>query len=79
MNAILESEEALEPNLKAILPQLALAMDAAGMDPSNEEHQDQFVTLLKKLATNKAALKKAMRTFTASKAMKAVKAAKAAI
>lgn len=83
MQAILEeaAEEGMgvEMDMKSALPQLVLAMDAMGLDPKAEEDQDKFFAFLKKMATNKSALMKAMRTYSAGKATKAIKVAKAAI
>jgi hypothetical protein len=74
-----EAEESVEIEMKAALPQLILAMDAMGLDPQNDEHQEQFVAMLKKLVTNKSKLMSAMKMFSASKAKKALKAAKASV
>lgn len=78
-NILGEAEESVEIEMKAALPQLVLAMDAMGLDPQDEAHQEQFVALLKKLITNKSKLMAAMKMFSASKAKKAVKAAKSTL
>lgn len=79
MLALLGEENESMPDPKVLIPQLVLAMDAAGMDPGDEGHQEIFIGMLKKLVSSKAALLKAMKMFNASKATKALKAAKAAI
>lgn len=74
---ISEAEEgSMDVEMKAVLPQLVLAMQAMGMDPHDEEHQDKFIGMLKKLATNKAALMRSMKMFTGMKAKKAIKTAR---
>lgn len=78
-NLLSEAEEGMDMDMKKVLPQLVLAMDAMGMDPADEEHQKQFIGMLKKIVSNKAGLMKAMKGFSASKATKALKAAKAAV
>ena len=72
-------EERDLPDPKVLVPQLVLAMETLGMDPGDEGHQEIFVGMLKKLVTNKAALLKGMKGFTASKAAKALKATKTAV
>ena len=67
------------PDPKILIPQLVLAMDAAGMDPGDEGHQEIFISMLKKLITSKAALLKGMKMFNTSRAAKALKVAKAAV
>lgn len=77
-----EAEESMGASMDvaAIVPQLVLAMDAAGMDPSDKDQQAEFVSMLKLLAgAKKSELMKAMKTYSSSKAKKAMKAAKAAI
>lgn len=82
MKALLnEAEEgkAIEIDTKAAMMQLALAMDALGLDPQDEDAQEGFIHFLKQMATNKATLKRAFSNFSAAKAAKAVKAAKATV
>ena len=75
-----EAEEGGEMDMKKVLPQLALAMEAMGMDPADEEHQQKFIAVLKMLAgPKKAALMKALKSFSGAKASKALKAAKASV
>lgn len=75
-----ESAMAMSMDIDAIVPQIVLAMDAAGLDPSDAQQQAEFVAMLKLLAgAKKPALMKAMKTYSSSKARKAVKAAKASI
>lgn len=83
-NNVVEAEESASvpesENIDVIVPQLVLAMDAAGMDPSDKDQQDKFLAMLKLLAgAKKSELMKAMKTYSSSKARKAVKAAKSAI
>jgi hypothetical protein len=79
MLALLGEEEVPKERIAALLPQLVLAMDAIGLDPKDEMHQEVFIGILKQLSTNKSALLKAMKTFSGAKATKAVKAAKASL
>jgi len=79
MLALLGEENEPMPDPKVLIPQLVLAMDAAGMDPGDEGHQEIFIGMLKKLITSKSALLKGMKMFNASRATKALKIAKAAI
>lgn len=75
-----EMDAEVEVNMKALAPQLILAMQAMGMDPGNEEHLDAFLKTLKVMATSKAnILKVALRRWTGAKAAKAVKVAKATL
>lgn len=77
MRALLEEmDEGASGDPKVLVPQLVLAMDAVGMDPGDEGHQEIFFAMLKKLATNKSALLKAMKNYNASRAAKALKVAK---
>lgn len=77
MRALLEEmEEGASGDPKVLVPQLVLAMDAVGMDPGDEGHQQMFIAMLKKLITNKSALTKAMKSYNASRAAKALKVAK---
>jgi hypothetical protein len=79
MLALLGEENERMPDPKVLIPQLVLAMEAAGMDPGDEGHQEIFIGMLKKLVSSKAALLKGMKMFNASKALKALKVAKAAV
>jgi hypothetical protein len=79
-NLLSEAEEGGDMDMKKVLPQLVLAMEAMGMDPADEEHQKQFIGVLKALVgPKKAALMKAMKSFSGAKASKALKAAKASV
>lgn len=79
MAALIEEMDEGAGDPKILIPQLVLAMDAAGMDPGDEGHQEIFIGMLKKLVTNKAALLKAMKHHTAARAAKALKVAKMGI
>lgn len=75
-----EMDGEVEVNMKALAPQLALAMQSLGLDPSEEEHIDAFLKSLKMMATSKSnLLKQALKRWSGAKASKAVKVAKAAI
>lgn len=75
-----EAEESASVDyFDALIPQLVLAMDAAGMDPSDKDQQMEFIQLLKKIHLRPGLLVKAMKNYSSSKASKAMKAAKAAI
>lgn len=69
-------EESEDIEMKSALPQLVLAMQSMGLDPSDDAAQDQFISFLKKLTTNKNALKRAMGKFSGNVAAKAMKVAK---
>lgn len=67
-------------NTKAVIAQLVLAMQAVGLDPADEEQLDQFMKLLKTLATNKAQMvKAAIKNWSGAKASRALRVAKKAI
>ena len=75
-----EMDGEVEVNMKALAPQLILAMQAMGLDPGDEEHLDAFMKTLKVMATSKAnILKVALRRWTGAKAKQAVKIAKATV
>jgi hypothetical protein len=75
-----EGSEEVDVNLKALAPQLVLAMQTMGLDPSEEEHIDAFLKSLKTLATSKSTLlKQALKRWSGARASKAVKLAKAAL
>ena len=75
-----EMDAEVEVNMKALAPQLVLAMQAMGLDTASDEHLEAFMKTLKVMATSKAnILKVAMRRWTGAKAMKAVKLAKATL
>lgn len=75
-----EMDAEVEVNMKALAPQLVLAMQAMGLDPGDEEHLDAFLKTLKVMATSKAnILKVALRRWTGAKAKAAVKVAKASL
>jgi hypothetical protein len=79
-NLLSEAEEGSDLDMKKVIPQLALAMEAMGLDPADEAHQKQFIALLKQAAgSKKAALMKALKSFSGAKASKALKAAKASV
>lgn len=61
------------------LPHLVNTMLALGMDPSDEDSQEHFLSILRMVVKNKSALKSAMKRHTGAKAMKAMKATKAAV
>jgi hypothetical protein len=75
-----EMDAEVEVNMKALAPQLILAMQAMGLDPGDEDHLDAFMKTLKVMATSKAnILKVALRRWTGAKAKAAVKVAKATL
>lgn len=75
-----EMDAEIEVDMKALAPQLILAMQAMGLDPGSEEHLDAFLKTLKVMATSKSnLLKVALRRWTGAKAKAAVKVAKAAV
>lgn len=82
MNRLLSEEDEKKPveiDVKPALMQLALAMDALGLDTKDEDAQEAFIHFLKQMASNKATLKRTLSNYTAAKAAKAVKTAKAAV
>lgn len=75
-----EMDAEVEVDMKALAPQLILAMQALGLDPGEEEHIDSFMKTLKVMSTSKANLMKvALRRWTGAKAAKAVKLAKSTL
>lgn len=75
-----EMDAEVEVNMKALAPQLILAMQAMGLDPGDEDHLEAFMKTLKVMATSKAnILKVALRRWTGAKAKAAVKVAKATL
>lgn len=75
-----EEMDSDEVSMKALAPQLILAMQAMGLDMSNDDHIDQFLKTLKTLATSKSSLlKMALKRWSPSKATKALKVAKATL
>lgn len=78
-----EAEEGAEPmevDMKALAPQLALAMQSMGLEMDNDEHLDTFLKTLKTMATTKSSLlKQAIRRWNPGRATKAVKTAKASL
>ena len=72
------SKHSEEMDMRKVMAQLAMAMHALGMDPQDEDAQDKFVALLKKLGaspTTKNLLAKHAGKGASAKAMKAAKAA----
>jgi hypothetical protein len=66
--------------LKSLIPQLGLAMQSQGLDPSDEDQVETFIKTLKLLATTKASmLRAALKRWAPAKAAKAVKVARAAV
>lgn len=71
-------DEAL--NTKAVIAQLVLAMQASGLDPTDEKQLDKFMKLLKTLATTKAQMvKTAIKSWNGSKSARALRVAKKAV
>lgn len=82
MQALLDenSEEQIDLNAKQVVAQLVLAMQAVGLDPKDDEQLDQFMKLLKTLATTKAQMvKSSIKNWSGAKASKAFRAAKKAV
>lgn len=74
------ASEQAEMNTKAVIAQLVLAMQAVGLDPSDEDQLDQFMKLLKTLATTKSQMvKTAIKQWTGAKASRALRIAKKAV
>lgn len=74
-----EAEDS-ELDTKAVIAQLVLAMQAVGLDPSDEDQLNQFMKLLKTLATSKAQMvKTAIKNWTGAKAGRALRIAKKAV
>lgn len=75
-----EMEAEVEVDMKALAPQLLLAMQAMGLDVGNDEHLDAFMKTLKVMATSKAnIMKTALRRWSGARAARAVKVAKATL
>ncbi len=67
-------------NFKPLIQQLVLAMQAMGMNASDDEEVDAFLKMLKAVSTTKASMfRQALRQWSGAKAAKAVKVAKATI
>lgn len=84
MTALLgETEAAAEQadlDTKAVIAQLVLAMQAVGLDPNDDDQLDQFMKLLKTLATTKSQMvKTAIRNWSSAKAGRALRTAKKAV
>jgi len=64
-------------NLKPLIQQLLLGMQAIGLDSSNDDDVESYLKMLKMVATTKKAMfMTAMKQFSGSRATRAVKAAK---
>lgn len=77
-----ETDEGEKPeaNMKLVIAQLVLAMQAVGLDPSDEDQLDQFMKMLKTLATTKATMvKTAIKNWSGAKASKALRLAKKSV
>ena len=73
-----ESEDELK--MKNVMAQLAVAMHGLNLDPQDENAQDKFIGLLKKLSANPKTMKTMLaRHSGATASAKALRAAKAAI
>lgn len=67
-------------SVKKVIPQLVLAMQALGLDTSDEEQLDQFLKMLKVLATSKSQMvKTAIKHWSGSKATRALRVAKKSV
>ena len=84
MQALLDETEVpafeMDMSVKRIVPQLVLAMQALGLDTSDEEQLDEFLKTLKALATSKSQLvKSAIKHWSGAKSGRALRIAKKAV
>lgn len=74
------TEESTDMDLKMVIAQLALGMEAMGLDRKNPDDVEKFTATLKMLAgPKKQLLMQKMGTVSDTKLVKAVKAGKAGI
>ena len=75
-----DSVEQTDMSVKKVVPQLVLAMQALGLDTSDEEQLDEFLKTLKTLATTKSMMvKAAIKHWTGAKAGRALRIVKKAV
>lgn len=75
-----DSVEQTDMSVKKVVPQLVLAMQALGLDTSDEDQLDEFLKTLKTLATTKSMMvKTAIKHWTGAKAGRALRIVKKAV